>query len=37
MSNKRQSWSGGSSESRKKYTAEPEKAIKDKKISSEEL
>lgn len=36
LSNKRQSWSGSSSESRKKYTAEPEKAIEDKEISRED-
>lgn len=36
FSNKRQSWSGSSSESRKKYTAEPEKGIEDKEISREE-
>lgn len=36
FSTKRQSWSGSSSESRKKYTAEPEKGIEDKEISREE-
>lgn len=35
-SNKRHSWSGSSSGSRKESTAEPEKAIEDKKISSQE-
>lgn len=37
LSNKRQSRSGSSSGSRKKSTAEPEKDIEDKKISSEEI
>lgn len=36
LSNKRQSWSGSSSESKKKYTAEPEKGIEDKEVSREE-
>lgn len=36
LSNKRQSWSGSSSGSRKKSTAAPEKAIEDKIRSSEE-